>query len=148
MLEPLRDPAAVHWWPLAPGWWLLALVVLSLMGYGLYRLWRFHLRAAPLRAGRKAFASLEQAELSNSEQASELGLLQRKVAIGVAGRKACAGLTGQEWAEFLNGLTKSKEAFFDASLTQFAYQAQIDRQDCDSALQATRRWLQDLERPQ
>ncbi|MFT4768733.1 MAG: hypothetical protein ACI8RN_001871, partial [Glaciecola sp.] len=27
MLEPLREPGAVHWWPLAPGWWVLAIMM-------------------------------------------------------------------------------------------------------------------------
>ncbi|MFK8042580.1 DUF4381 domain-containing protein [Congregibacter sp.] len=147
MLEPLREPPAVHWWPLAPGWWLLALLSLGLIVYGLLRLWRFHLRAAPIRAARRAFAALEEKDMSDAERAAALGLLQRRVAIGVAGRRNCAGLTGQAWADFLNSLAKGKEPYFDGTLADLAYLPQVDSQDCEDALHATGRWLKNMERP-
>ncbi|WOJ94370.1 DUF4381 domain-containing protein [Congregibacter variabilis] len=147
MLEPLREPTAVHWWPLAPGWWVLAALILTLAGYGLRRLWLFHLRAAPLRAARRAFADIEATSEANAEQAAALGQLQRRLAIAVAGRKACAGLTGQAWADFLNSLSRSKNAYFDGRLAELNYLPSISPQDCNDALDATRRWLSDLERP-
>lgn len=147
MLEPLREPEAVSWWPPAPGWWLLAVLALALMIYGLIRLWRFHQRAAPLRAARREFQSLEDAALSDAERAAALGVLQRRLAIGVAGRRACAGLTGQAWADFLNSLAKGREPYFDATLADIAYGAEVSAQDCEDAQEATRRWLRELERP-
>lgn len=147
LLEPLREPNPIDWWPLAPGWWILATVTLALVVYGLYRAWLFHRRAAPIRAARQAFAKLEAAKLSDAQSAAQLGVLHRRLAIGVAGRRASAGLTGAAWAEFLNSLTKSQEPHFDATLVEFAYQAQVKHQDCQDALQATRLWLGDLKRP-
>ncbi|MFT4768034.1 MAG: hypothetical protein ACI8RN_001164, partial [Glaciecola sp.] len=119
----------------------------ALVGYGIHRLWLFHLRAAPVRAARKALISIEAASFSDAERAAELGLLQRRLAIGVRGRKACAGLTGRPWAEFLNSLTKSKAPYFDGRLAELAYWPTVASQDCTDALEATRRWLKDLERP-
>ncbi|WP_439102421.1 DUF4381 domain-containing protein [Congregibacter sp.] len=147
MLEPLREPEAVSWWPPAPGWWVLALLALALIVYGLVRLWRFHQRAAPLRAARQEFLVLEKTPLSDAERAAALGVLQRRLAISVAGRKACAGLTGQAWADFLNSLAKGTEPYFDATLADIAYRPRVSSQDCEGAQQATRRWLQELERP-
>ena len=36
-LQPLIAPPAIHWWPPAPGWWLLALLG-PLLAWGLWRL--------------------------------------------------------------------------------------------------------------
>ena len=45
-LQPLIDPPPVPWWPPAPGWWLLA-VLLPLAGWGLWRLLRRWLSHKP-----------------------------------------------------------------------------------------------------
>ena len=36
-LQPLIAPPAIHWWPPAPGWWLLA-ILCPLLAWGLWRL--------------------------------------------------------------------------------------------------------------
>jgi hypothetical protein len=148
MLEPLRTPDAVPGWPPAPGWWVLAALAAGLLGYGIYRLWLFYRRGAPLRAARHALAQLQAAELSDAARASQLSILQRRLAIGVAGRQSCAGLTGQAWADFLNSLTKSKVPHFNAVLADAAYRPVVSARDCADALEATQHWINDLERPQ
>jgi len=147
MLEPLREPSPVHWWPLAPGWWILAAIVLGLLCYGLYRGWLFYRRGAPIREARQAFTRLEAATLSDADCAAQLAVLQRRLAISIAGRQSCAGLTGAAWAEFLNSLSKTQEPYFDATTAELAYQTHVEHQDCQDALQTTRRWLGDLQRP-
>lgn len=32
-LEPLREPPAIGWWPLAPGWWLVIALALAALLY-------------------------------------------------------------------------------------------------------------------
>ncbi|MDP5071460.1 MAG: DUF4381 domain-containing protein [Congregibacter sp.] len=147
MLEPLRTPEAVPGWPPAPGWWVLAVLVLGLWGSGVSRLWLLYRRAAPLRAARQALQHLQAVEMSDAERASQLSILQRRLAIGVAGRQACAGLTGQAWADFLNSLTKNKATHFTAVLAEMAYRPEVGARDCADALKVTQQWINDLERP-
>lgn len=40
-LQPLMAPPPIGFWPPAPGWWLLLLVMLPLLGLGLWQLRRF-----------------------------------------------------------------------------------------------------------
>lgn len=147
MLAPLRSPAAVSWWPPAPGWWVLGVVLLVLLGLALRWLWRFHRRGAPLRAARAELAAIEAAALSDPARVESLGRLQRRVAIALAGRGACAGLTGGRWADFLNGLAKGEEQYFSPEMTELAYRAPIAAEECMALQTSTARWLDALARP-
>jgi hypothetical protein len=99
------DPAP--WWPLAPGWWLLAVGLVL----GLWLLWRLgpHLRlpgvvgltwrwdaARQLRDLRRRVRTQEV-----RQSAGELSELLRRIAMARLGRDACAGLSGQRWLDWL-----------------------------------------------
>lgn len=146
-LAPLRQPEAVHWWPPAPGWWLLALLLAGCLCYAGYRLWQFYRRGAPLRAARAELEAIEARSDALSARAAALSALQRQTAMALAGRENCAGLTGERWAAFLNSLTRDGSVHFDSTLAEFAYRAEVAHDDYDDALRATRAWLATLERP-
>jgi hypothetical protein len=99
---PLHDihlPAEVGWWPLAPGWWaLFVLLLLSILAaWSLRRFWqRRRLRRLALRQ-LDALSGLPESEL-----ASALSRLLRRAAISHFPRKETAGLQGQHWLEFLD----------------------------------------------
>jgi hypothetical protein len=108
---PLRDihlPGAIGWWPPAPGWWLLAALVLA--GFAVYGIHYYrgrHKRAA-LRALTRVRAALEQG-------AEPVACLQyvstilRRFAMTAAGSPtagtsaAVPGLIGERWLEYLDG---------------------------------------------
>jgi hypothetical protein len=65
-LEPLIAPAPVGWWPPAPGWWLLTLLV-PLLLWGLMRLLR-RLRQRQQAATAEPLDPLRQAALAELER--------------------------------------------------------------------------------
>ncbi|MFT6420574.1 MAG: hypothetical protein ACJA05_000083 [Porticoccus sp.] len=81
-LSQLRDihlPDPIGWWPPAPGWWLLALLLLSAMTYCL---WRLKKRHQDNRYRREALHCLAELKQSLAEQPLEychamLALLRR-----------------------------------------------------------------------
>lgn len=145
MLEPLRKPPPVSWWPLAPGWWLLIVLACVLCGVLAHHLWQRYRRGAPLREAQQRLQSLrDDSTLPAAERVAALGQLQRQLAITLSGRDACAGLTGQAWADFLNELGKDRQPLFDADLAQLSYRREVSDKASAQAIEATARWLNTL----
>ncbi len=98
-LKPIQLPPEPHWFPPAPGWWLLALaIVLGLIG--LAWLWRRRQkRIAPLK---QALDELEQLQssLQGSALMQALNQLLRRAARQAYGPQS-ASLGEQAWADFL-----------------------------------------------
>jgi hypothetical protein len=69
-LEPLIAPAAIGWWPPAPGWWLLAALLPALL-WGLVLLYRRLPRRAKATDKAQSLDLLRQAALSELEQLSK-----------------------------------------------------------------------------
>ncbi|WP_324729791.1 DUF4381 domain-containing protein [Pseudomonas chlororaphis] len=88
-LQPLIAPPAIGLWPPAPGWWLL-LVLLPLLGFGLWRLKRFWPRQPALPRTEQPLDPVRLAALA------ELALLP----------KPYDGAPAGAWLQQLNGLLK------------------------------------------
>lgn len=112
LLQQLHDihPAAEpSWWPPAPGWWLLAALLLALLAYGVHR-WRVRQRRlAPLRAAeRELSAALQAAErlppdVAGRHYAHAANAVFRRV-LGVLRPQVDAGLTGTAWQRTLTDI--------------------------------------------
>jgi hypothetical protein len=102
-LEQLRDirlPDPIGWWPLAPGWWALAglllLAIAATLGWSvLWKRTRRWLALHELAALRRRLDADAAASV-----ASDLAALIRRVALATDGHDA-ARLTDDEWAEAL-----------------------------------------------
>ena len=108
MTLPLRDlhlPEPVGWWPPAPGWWVLLLVVASLCAYGLR--WAYQ-RRQHNAARRSALQKLARLEAEYREHRNpvvlgkQLSQLLRRGMLAYAPRAEVAGLTGDAWLEWLD----------------------------------------------
>jgi hypothetical protein len=145
LLEPLRAPEAVSWWPPAPGWWLVATLT-ALLLIALLRRFRQRWRAAaPLRSARRELAWLRAADTPPSLRAAQLAQLQRRVAIALHGRRACARLSGADWVDFLNRM--AGDALLATDSADLAYRPDVDATAVERALDDCQRWLQRLRSP-
>jgi hypothetical protein len=101
---PLRDihlPAEIGWWPPAPGWWLIAGVIVAGL---LLVVWRYRLQyreRAALR-GLKAVARALAEGGAPTVCVQRISMILRRFAMSVAGQAPVAGLTGDAWLRFLD----------------------------------------------
>lgn len=104
---PLRDihlPAPPDFWPPAPGWWLLAAVVLALLTAISIRLWRY---IKIQRQRRRILDLLQQLENTAADQQTpdylaRLSRLLRRLALTRFPARQIAPLTGEDWLQFLD----------------------------------------------
>lgn len=109
-LDQLRDIHAAEapsLWPLAPGWWLLAVIVLLLL-FQLFRIvskrWAARKRRARLVAALKHIQDSFDPAKQPNEYLSHLNRLFRVVALKAFPGTASTRLQGKPWVAFLHSL--------------------------------------------
>jgi hypothetical protein len=101
-LYDIKGLGFISWWPLAPGWW--AIIVLILIAAGIIYL----RRRAYFRSWKGdawlAFNALDSQLAGGNTQdiAASLSDLMRRVAMRSSSRAECAGLEGRDWLRWLS----------------------------------------------
>jgi hypothetical protein len=143
---PLRDihlPDPVGWWPLAPGWWLLAGLMLAVIAW---LFWRWKQQQRSEQSLELALSELERLQgkhgKNTKELLRELSVLLRRVAMTQYGRQAVSGLTGDAWVKFLDA--KAGKPLFSGKLahllTEIPYRPETQA-ETTALLQAIRLWI-------
>lgn len=92
-LHDLASPPAIPWWPVAPGWYVVAGLLLLAALWLAYR-WRRRWLANSYR--REALQALTLAT-----DASSIAALLRRTALAAASRPEIAGLSWSAWTDWL-----------------------------------------------
>ena len=107
-LTALRDwhlPGSVSWWPPAPGWWLIAVLVLGACLFGLSYWWRRRQRDAAARLALDELLTLRR-QLDRGVDGpvftAAVSVLLRRLALTRYPRERVAGLSGASWLSFLD----------------------------------------------
>ena len=108
-LQQLRDiqlPADPHWWPPAPGWWVLAAFLLLII-YFAVKLWqRYRLWQRPARLAIQQLGQLEKHYLATRDQrqfVQQASVLTRQFVLFTNPRQDSAA-SDSDWLNILDGL--------------------------------------------
>lgn len=93
LLHDIVEPAPVSWWPLAPGWYVLGVVVLSLLVVAAVKLW--------VRWKANAYRRVAIAELADATSVRDVSQLLRRTALASVSRGELATLTEEAWPDWL-----------------------------------------------
>ena len=103
-LRDIHLPGAPAFWPPAPGWWIVAAIILALLAWlTIVALRRYRIRQQRQRVLR-ALAKLEQelASERSPEALAQMSVLLRRLALLKFPRQQVAALTGNAWLRFLD----------------------------------------------
>lgn len=117
LLSQLRDihsAASVPWWPPAPGWWVLAMLVLAVLvwiGKRLLKGFRNHQRRQQMLAWVDLLNISTDPRSEPQAYLATLNRIFKLIALRAFPQQSCAQLSGQDWADFLiERMTKSPSA--------------------------------------
>ncbi len=152
-LADIHMPAAVSWWPLAPGWWVLAALVLLGAAY-LGRL--YWLNAQQRQVRQHALAELDRcyqyyAESSDAAGSAKLRFVNeansvlRRVAMVHFPQDNVASLSGERWISFIrdNASSATLDEALANALSHGRFQENLEV-DCNALFDFSRSWINDL----
>lgn len=153
-IKDIHLPEVSLWWPVAPGWWLL-LILVSLFIFYTPRLLRW-LRWKPV----KTLALRELArirtdmgtvdmnnDLDQQRVSREVSILLRRTVISYCGRAVGASITGKKWVQLLKRL--SADECFTAEQNEWLSIGQYQPStacDLEAMLHSCENWLNALPR--
>jgi len=113
-LHDITEVTTASWWPLAWGWWLAAIVVISLIISLVVLIMR---RIAYNASARHAQALLRSNQFSSL---AEVNTIAKRFALAYGTRKEIAGLSGNSWLNYmLKTIPESERQQFAAELKSF-----------------------------
>ena len=147
LMAQLRDIHAappVPWWPPAPGWWVVALLVLAVLvwfGRRLVSRYRVHQRRQQMLGWIDHLNATVDPQKDPHAYLSTLNRVFKVVALRAFPEQQCAGMSGEQWTDFLQQNLNAKQS--DEALSVLASGPYSPAPNFDSAIisELARAWI-------
>ncbi len=154
-IAQLRDihlPSSPDLWPPAPGWWLLATLVLFLCGWLFLKFLAIQKQKKKQRAIFSALKPIEAKLLNapDNKTLADLNILIRQLALMHFPQTEIASLSGRKWLTFLDesGSTRQFTQGAGKILADVPYlpeHKQIDKSQAKALLKVVKNWIKNAE---
>lgn len=154
-LQNLNDivvAAPVAWWPLAPGWYVVATIVFVLLVWQAVRRWQRWNQDRYRREALLALSSIRDGNAGSSLR--DVPVLLKRAALNAWPRERVAALSGSDWHRFLDE-TAAMEQFSTGTgrlLDHLAYAGSRAQMPADAeaveVISAAEFWLKHHRRPE
>jgi len=147
LLSQLRDihsAAPVPWWPPAPGWWVLALLVLVLLTWAGRRVlarYRLHQRRKQMLGWVDNLNVMIDPKVEPQAYLSMLNRIFKTIAVKAFPGQHCAALNGREWADFLIEKMKNTRSAESLAVLASGPYDPAPEFDPDQLSELTRHWI-------
>ncbi|MEZ9142265.1 MULTISPECIES: DUF4381 domain-containing protein [unclassified Shewanella] len=118
-LEDIVLPEKISQFPIAPGFWILALFIIALIIFAVVKIKQHRRYHLPRKA---ALADFEQLEPANSQFASDINTLLKRTAMSYFPREDFAKLDGDRWYQWLGLRLSEQDAINMGQLLKKRYQ--------------------------
>ena len=111
-LKDIHLPPPVSFWPPAPGWWILAVLLISSLFIGGVLFYRQHKKRKPKTEALRILKDLQILYQNSKDEVvslRNLSNLLRRTALTFYDNDEVASLQGSSWLEFLDKTGKTKE---------------------------------------
>ena len=144
---PLRDirlPAEPGFWPLAPGWWFLTLVLVVLVIWLVIKWYKYSVKKRRWQAINQQLAKLEftyQQDKDKQHLLTGISAFLRRFVKYQLNESQATALSGNSWISYLNQFHQAEPfAAYETALTSGVYQADCVY-DADGLIQVTREFI-------
>ena len=111
-LKDIHLPPPVSFWPPAPGWWILAVLLITSLYFGGVWFFRRYKKRKPKTEALRILKDLQILHQNSQDEVASLRNLSnllRRTALTFYDTDAVASLQGSSWLEFLDKTGKTKE---------------------------------------
>ncbi len=149
-LKDIHLPNPVSWWPLAPGWYVLGIFIVCLIGLFAFWLHKRHVHALAKKQALKLLAHYQKQYEKNSNtsvSSAHISKLLRRVALAYYPRAQVASLHGDAWLQFLNKTGKNIDFNPIRHMLLDAPFKQEDTANLTPLFHKAQRWIKQREMP-